>query len=125
MKSYFGGLGGSWKKQAKKLGSSILHGEKGRGRFKAYALGEHVEWFTIYTNKTGGNYKYSIKGNINTINQVEPSKQVNTNEKTGTKVVISNLCDGASELTGATTKEKLAKIFCFSYKIPRQKIAFE
>ncbi|CAI1650847.1 ATP-binding protein [Serratia proteamaculans] len=123
LKSYFGGLGGSWKKQAKKLGSSILHGEKGRGRFKAYALGEHVEWFTIYTNKTGENYKYSIKGNINTINQVEPSKQVNTNEKTGTKVVISNLCDGASELTGATTKEKLAKIFCFFLtKYPDKKL---
>ncbi|MBA5206406.1 ATP-binding protein [Pectobacterium aroidearum] len=123
LRDYFGGLGGSWKKQAKKLGSSILHGEKGRGRFKAYALGEHVEWFTVYTNKAGINYKYSIKGKINTINQVEPSLPIQTNERTGTKVVISNLCDGVSELSGDISEEKLAKIFCFFLtKYPNKKL---
>ncbi|AZK61213.1 ATP-binding protein [Pectobacterium odoriferum] len=123
LRDYFGGLGGSWKKQAKKLGSSILHGEKGRGRFKAYALGEHVEWFTVYTNKAGINYKYSIKGKINTINQVEPSLPIQTNERTGTKVVISNLYDGVSELSGDISEEKLAKIFCFFLtKYPNKKL---
>jgi hypothetical protein len=111
--SYFGGLGGSWKKQAKKLGNTILHGEKGRGRFKAYALGGVVEWYTTYKNSDGNHLTYSIVGNVNTINQVTPSVPILTEQKTGTKVVISNIVSNACELKEAQAKINLAKIFCF------------
>ncbi|MEM8128280.1 ATP-binding protein, partial [Morganella morganii subsp. sibonii] len=44
----FGSLGGSWKKNAKKMqGNEYLHGENGQGRFKAFSLGEKVVWTSI------------------------------------------------------------------------------
>lgn len=43
--SLFKRLGGSWKKSKFKTdGGRIIHGEKGQGRFKAFALGERVTW---------------------------------------------------------------------------------
>lgn len=123
LKAFFGGLGGSWKKQAKKLGNSVLHGEKGRGRFKAYALGESVEWFTNFKNNGGDVQTYSIKGNVNTINQVDPSEISLTNNEVGTKVIISNLTLDASSLIDDFAKGKLAKIFCFFLtKYPRKRL---
>lgn len=123
LKSYFGGLGGSWKKQAKKLGGNVLHGEKGRGRFKAYALGEKVNWNTVYKTSDGEKYSYQIQGNINTINQVTPSDITPTDKKTGTEVVIYNTSKEASELNGEQAKSKLAKIFCFFLtKYPDRKL---
>ncbi|MGE3335716.1 MAG: ATP-binding protein [Rhodospirillaceae bacterium] len=42
----FKNLGGSWKRQRKVslVESRSLHGEEGKGRFRALALGRHVEW---------------------------------------------------------------------------------
>ena len=46
--TYFGNLGGSWKRDATKtqISGRLLHGRKGRGRFKAFSLGNYVEWRT-------------------------------------------------------------------------------
>lgn len=43
VEALFQSLGGSWKKRAVKTdGGRAIHGEKGQGRFKAFALGERV-----------------------------------------------------------------------------------
>lgn len=43
VETFFRSLGGSWKKRAGKTsGGRSIHGEKGQGRFKAFALGERV-----------------------------------------------------------------------------------
>ena len=44
----FGNLGGSWKRTGKGTENTgrRLHGRNGRGRFRAFALGLHVEWRT-------------------------------------------------------------------------------
>jgi DNA topoisomerase VI subunit B len=46
----FGNLGGSWKKHGvrTKLLNRQLHGQEGRGRFKAFALGSVVDWKITY-----------------------------------------------------------------------------
>lgn len=46
----FRNLGGSWKKHGArtKLHNRQLHGQEGRGRFKAFALGGVVDWRTTY-----------------------------------------------------------------------------
>ena len=42
---FFQSLGGSWKKKgAKTKKGRFIHGERGQGRFKAFALGESVTW---------------------------------------------------------------------------------
>ena len=46
----FGNLGGSWKKRGAhtKIHKRQLHGQEGRGRFKAFALGSVVDWTSTY-----------------------------------------------------------------------------
>ena len=45
-KVLFGNLGGSWKRQTRhtKRSKRMIHGQEGRGRYKAFALGQAVEW---------------------------------------------------------------------------------
>jgi hypothetical protein len=52
---HFGNLGGSWKRDTDKtpLSGRALHGSKGRGRFKAFALGNRVEWRTTLQTPSG------------------------------------------------------------------------
>ena len=48
----FGNLGGSWKRltgHTKKKGR-MVHGQEGRGRYKAFALGASVTWKVCYVN---------------------------------------------------------------------------
>ena len=52
---HFGNLGGSWKRDKSKtqLSGRVLHGSKGKGRFKAFALGNRVEWRTTIQTESG------------------------------------------------------------------------
>src|SRR5574338_334572 len=48
--TYFGKLGGSWKRTSRKTQrrSRMVHGQEGRGRYKAFALGKAVTWRVRY-----------------------------------------------------------------------------
>jgi Histidine kinase-, DNA gyrase B-, and HSP90-like ATPase len=55
---FFKSLGGSWKRMGTKTkGGRFIHGERGQGRFKAFALGETVTWIS-----NAGGKKFSIAG---------------------------------------------------------------
>lgn len=57
---YFGSLGGSWKKAGGTTSSGrTLHGEEGRGRFKAFALGAIADWKVVY-ERDGRLWSYVI-----------------------------------------------------------------
>ena len=59
----FGPLGGSWKQSTSQTkGGRIVHGEKGQGRFKAFALGNSVKW----TFSSEGR-RFSIAGTLSNI----------------------------------------------------------
>lgn len=49
-RSLFGNLGGSWKRHTRltKRNHRIIHGQEGRGRYKAFALGQSVTWKVCY-----------------------------------------------------------------------------
>ena len=114
LNEFFGQLGGSWKKSAKKLSNSLLHGENGQGRFKVYALGEQVRWQTIY-NDGNTNLEYTIKGDINQIAQVLPSEPEITDKQVGTSVYIDNLIEKLT-LPQKDTQENLLEFFVFIYQ---------
>ncbi|MBB2719625.1 UNVERIFIED_ORG: hypothetical protein GGD48_004902 [Rhizobium etli] len=45
VETFFQSLGGSWKRRARKTDTGrSINGEKGQGRFKAFALGDRVTW---------------------------------------------------------------------------------
>ena len=70
-------LGGSWKKLATKTsGGRAIHGEKGQGRFKAFALGDTVAW----TSSNGGQ-KYTIYGQKADLKRFQLSEPVATSSR--------------------------------------------
>ena len=100
----FGSLGGSWKMAGACLTATYgrrLHGRHGRGRFKAFALGSHVEWRT--TMKAGdGLLSYKLSGDAETpgLFHVE---QAEAGTSTGTEVYITGVRATADSLTVAET----------------------
>jgi hypothetical protein len=67
--SFFKSLGGSWKKKGtKSKGGRFLHGERGQGRFKAFALGETVTWVSNCRGK-----RFSIIGQKSNLKILSPT----------------------------------------------------
>jgi len=64
-------LGGSWKKGAGRTRGKgrLLHGKYGKGRFRAFALGDTVEWKTRYADN-GGVSAYAITGRRSSLGTV-------------------------------------------------------
>ena len=108
--STFGGLGGSWKK-GRAMTVALkrrLHGRHGRGRFKAFALGGHVEWRTtraaVASGGTGSSQlsSYVISGDLETPGLFK-IEETNPGFAPGTEVYITNVRPIADSLTDAGT----------------------
>ena len=108
---YFGNLGDSWKKRTPRKNGRALHGKNGKGRFKAFALGEKVEWYT-YFNDDGKVYSYKITGHSSTLEDFEVTDPILTDGAgTGTEVSINNLKKDYSSLQGDSANVQLARVF--------------
>ncbi|MBR1920418.1 MAG: ATP-binding protein [Kiritimatiellae bacterium] len=114
----FGSLGGSWKRTATQTESAHrrLHGRQGRGRFKAFALGTHVEWRTSM-NAGGRLRSHVLTGDLSTpgVFNLEPAS--GQGPATGTEVYITNVnatCD--SLLNASETVQTLAARFALYLK---------
>lgn len=110
-KTYFGEIGDSWKKIKKETYHHPLHGQNGRGRFKAFCLGADIEWNTTFVDQNSYS-TYSIIGNHNHIEEFKTSELESNNKgQKGTKVIISNLYKKADELLKEKTRSELTKSF--------------
>lgn len=86
VEAFFQSLGGSWKKSAiKTKGGRSIHGERGQGRFKAFALGDRVSWISRHAGK-----KFSISGDKSDLKRFTISHTVPTSN-TGCTVEIENV----------------------------------
>lgn len=112
IESFFGGLGDSWKKQQGKQNGRALHGKNGRGRFRAFGLGERVQWDTAY-QKQGKTYSYQIVGHATSIEDFDTTdpKEADVTRKTGTEVVIENLARNFRTFRDGSAQTKLAQTF--------------
>jgi hypothetical protein len=94
-KEVFGRLGGSIKK-IKRLSPSnrLYHGKEGQGRFRAFALGDLIEYEVFYQDKNsvkGESFKISLdRNNINKA-KVENVLVSQNGLRPGVKVEISNI----------------------------------
>jgi hypothetical protein len=103
-------LGGSWKKyKAKsKTKKRILHGRLGKGRFRAFALGNEITWRTVFADDNSGKrYEYSIIGEKNSIGTFRITKLVETQCLTGTSVSITGFSKNYPSLQTSNTIEEL------------------
>ncbi|MBU1260602.1 MAG: ATP-binding protein [Planctomycetes bacterium] len=88
----FTNLGGSWKKAkgTTRTLRRLLHGRRGKGRFRAFSLGKKVEWETWY-DRDGKTMTYKITGNRDELGKFQIGDETNVKAKTGTKVKITGI----------------------------------
>lgn len=111
VENYFGSLGESWKKAKQRQNGRSLHGKNGKGRFKAFGLGERIEWNTSYKHD-GIVYAYKIKGSAQTLDDFEISDPVESKSLIlGTEVSIYNLRKEFRSLRQDNAPQELAKKF--------------
>ena len=107
----FGSLGESWKKTMDRQNGRALHGKNGKGRFKAFTLGDRIEWNTTYKSN-GKACSYKITGNAQTIDDFEIADPVESNDNIcGTEVVIYNVKRDFHSLYKDSAPLELAKVF--------------
>lgn len=112
VETLFGSLGDSWKKSAVRKNGRALHGKSGKGRFRAFALGNQVAWNTTYRGEDGKAKQYTIRGRASTLDNFEIFDPVETGDaNTGTEVVISNIKHEFGSLTCDSASMDLAKRF--------------
>ena len=126
--THFGNLGGSWKRDADKtpLSGRVLHGSKGKGRFKAFGLGNRVEWRT--TMQTDGGLRSFVLTGTAQDPSVFTLKDVGTpGPNTGTEVMISEIHGPlGSLLDTAWVVQQLASHFALYLKAyPNVRIYFQ
>ena len=111
VENYFGNLGESWKKAQQRQNGRALHGKNGKGRFKAFGLGELIEWSTSYKHD-GKIYSYKVKGSAQTLDDFELTDTVESKASTtGTEVTIYNLRKDFRSLRQESAPQELAKKF--------------
>ncbi|MBR0703435.1 ATP-binding protein [Bradyrhizobium diazoefficiens] len=114
----FKNLGGSWKRQ--RLGTlgrnRMLHGQEGRGRFKAFALGGVVDWKVVYDNG-GTPSRYDITVLEREIERVRISdEQPSPGAVRGVTVVVSELKRQFNSLKPENAVQELSEIFAIYLK---------
>ncbi len=106
-------LGGSWKKaRAMTNGGRNIHGQEGRGRFKAFAIGTHADWTVVY-GRDGKLWLYTISMSSADIRNVAISDEVEATADTerGVTLVIANPLKDFRALDSDAGLHELTEIF--------------
>jgi hypothetical protein len=112
-KALFGNLGGSWKRNTRhtKRSKRMVHGQEGRGRYKAFALGQAVEWKVCFEDASG-NRAFEIKLLDADLTDVSISADEPAPDRaTGVIVEIADLRRDYRVFESAEGLQELAEIF--------------
>lgn len=121
VETFFQSLGGSWKKRAIKTeGGRSIHGEKGQGRFKAFALGDRVTWVSHNTGK-----KFSISGQKSDLKRFTISDSVPSGN-TGCTVEIEDVVRDFEIWAADGFAEQVRDVFALQlYEDPAFRIIYD
>lgn len=111
---YFQKLGGSWKRPGAKTDQRhrFLHGQEGRGRFKALALGSSVRWEVTYIEGSQPSiFEISISNDHLREVRISEPIVVEGPVKTGVVLTIDNLYTDAEALLTSSAHQELTEIF--------------
>lgn len=109
----FRNLGGSWKRQGKRTHERkrMLHGKFGKGRFRAFSLGNSVSWQTVYRDGSDA-YAFKIAGDAAKLGEFAiHDRRMMAAEQTGMTVEIKQVNDAAGMLRGVKAMEDITNIF--------------
>ncbi len=107
--SDFSNLGGSWKrKHIKSKGyKRLLHGRLGRGRFRAFAIGQYITWLTRY-RCNGVTKEYQIIGKAEDLGHFTLSDPLESHSSSGTEVIINNINKNFTSIRGIGAVNEIA-----------------
>ena len=115
----FRNLGGSWKKHGArtKRRDRLLHGQEGRGRFKAFALGGVVDWKTTYA-RDDKLFRYQISILERDIRRVRIGNEaiVKGRAPAGVAVVVGELKRNFVSLKPENSVQEFSEIFAIYLK---------
>lgn len=96
----FGNLGGSWKrKKSRTAAGRIMHGSQGRGRFRAFTLGNLVTWDSVSDGLGGDKLRCRISAARDNLSSFEVEElQEAPNAPVGTRVTIKEVIPGIAAL---------------------------
>ena len=124
----FGNLGGSWKTLKRKTAvyKRSLHGKLGKGRFKAFALGNRIEWQTRFKNN-GSVSEYKILGRSADLEIFNVGDPVEAKiKKTGTSVSIAEIDKSLGPLLQPNASDRLAEEFAiYLSEYPNVQISYQ
>jgi hypothetical protein len=105
-------LGGSWKKGAGRTRGKgrLLHGKHGKGRFRAFALGDTVEWKTWYADDAAV-FAYRIIGRRSSLAIFEVGDVNKVIGVPGTEVAVTDLPKDFPSLRADSAVETLSEQF--------------
>lgn len=102
-----------------------MHGRLGKGRFRAFALGEVVSWKTAYSD-AGSTKQYEITGRSGDPTHYLLSDPVEVNCQTGTEVVVENILKNFISLQGDKAVQEIAANFAlYLRQYPDVKIRYD
>ena len=110
----FSHLGGSWKRQTKRSRGRrrFLHGSKGQGRWRAYAIGERVRWVSVArADDTDGATTVTIEGRRQSLGRFSIDGPEPADLPTGTTVIVDQVVTAPEGLIGDTAIGQLTAEF--------------
>ncbi len=109
----FGKLGGSWKRNQTltKRNKRSIHGKFGKGRFRAFSLGNSVEWKTCYEANGSGRQSYTIFGSTGSDTLFHASEPEKSSGKLGTVVAITEFPNEPRSLADDEAAARLTEEF--------------
>ena len=109
----FSSLGGSWKRtRATTDEGRFLHGQDGRGRFKAFSLGRVAEWEVVY-QKSKGFYTFTVTMTAAKMKEViiSDEEKADAAKQRGVTLTISEIHKDYRSLTSDAGVQELTEIF--------------
>jgi len=122
-------LGGSWKKGGKRSREKnrLLHGQEGRGRFRAFGLGRVVDWDVVYSGSQGLHaFRLSIIKDAMRRVEIGDDAPAPAGAKRGVTVTVRELDRDFRSLRSESILQELAQIFAlYLRQYPEVSITFD
>jgi len=108
----FRNLGGSWKRDEPRTARRrrFMHGQYGKGRFRAFALGNRVEWIPVY-DVEGKRHTYSIVGRAAAPGEFDLTDPEPTDKDAGMTVEVGDLPTTVGLLRGVKALQEVTDLF--------------
>ncbi len=124
----FRNLGGSWKRVNPRTAdrNRVMHGKYGKGRFRAFSLGNVSSWRSAYLDGAGVRV-FSLSGNAARIGEFAVTDPAPAPDPaTGMTVEIREVTDAAGLLRGVKAVEEFTNIFApYLRQYPDTRIFFD